>query len=401
VDSTVAEVLPGRQQTTIDEIDDLGLSAGRPVHATMARIAATVRATSVAVAVPSGLLAVAPPASMRWLLPAAVLLTGWTAVYAWVSWTRGLRAWIITVDVVLMCGLAMMSSRLVGEPALASGWGWVTQVASMVVVCAQLAGRPVLSVPAGLVVAGSVAAGLHTAGAPPDAVANIGITVATQAAVSAVVTAVVLHAGRAASSTFAELGRTQREAQIGLARRADELTQFRLLHNGPLTTLSMALNAHDGSSSDLLRRRAAADLDALPRLASAADAPAGGQRLDERVAQAVTWYQPTLTVSAMLPPCPVPVEVADAFAHAVAEVLENVVRHAQVGRAEVVLEERDGLVRVTVADRGRGFDPADVPAQRFGLRTAVVGAMTLVGGTATVRSTPGQGSTLVLEWRRE
>jgi signal transduction histidine kinase len=57
-------------------------------------------------------------------------------------------------------------------------------------------------------------------------------------------------------------------------------------------------------------------------------------------------------------------------------------------------------VSVFVRDRGRGFDPAAVPADRHGIAGSVVGRMERNGGTATVRSTPGEGTEVKLELPR-
>ena len=57
----------------------------------------------------------------------------------------------------------------------------------------------------------------------------------------------------------------------------------------------------------------------------------------------------------------------------------------------------DGPVRVsgTVED-GAGFDPADVPEDRLGLRESVVARMGRVGGSAHVRSQAGEGTEVSL-----
>jgi len=228
---------------------------------------------------------------------------------------------------------------------------------------------------------------------------------ATQAAAGAAVMQIAVRAGRLASRTFDELQTAEQEAEIQAARRADERAQLRLLHNGPLTTLTMAIHG-DGnrSPSPLLRQRAAANLAELQDLArepvEGPDAPDGGVRLDERLAQVVVWYEPTLQVSARLPECVVPRTVADAFAEATSESMENVVRHAHTDRAALVLEDADDRVRVTVTDRGRGFDPANLPRQRFGIREAMIGRMATAGGSARVHSRPGEGTIVLLEWDR-
>jgi signal transduction histidine kinase len=49
-----------------------------------------------------------------------------------------------------------------------------------------------------------------------------------------------------------------------------------------------------------------------------------------------------------------------------------------------------------VRDRGKGFDPAAVPADRKGLAESVRGRMARHGGTAAVQSAPGEGTKVTL-----
>lgn len=60
--------------------------------------------------------------------------------------------------------------------------------------------------------------------------------------------------------------------------------------------------------------------------------------------------------------------------------------------AEVEAEQ----VQVVVRDRGRGFDPAAVPADRKGLAESVRGRMARHGGHAVVHSAPGEGTKVTL-----
>ena len=64
--------------------------------------------------------------------------------------------------------------------------------------------------------------------------------------------------------------------------------------------------------------------------------------------------------------------------------------------AEVELAE----VSVYVRDRGRGFDPAAVPADRKGLAESVHARMARRGGSAAVRSTVGEGTEISLRMPR-
>jgi len=53
-------------------------------------------------------------------------------------------------------------------------------------------------------------------------------------------------------------------------------------------------------------------------------------------------------------------------------------------------------VSIFVRDRGRGFDPAAVPADRKGLAESVRARLARRGGAATIRSAPGEGTEVSL-----
>src|SRR5262249_52477314 len=152
--------------------------------------------------------------------------------------------------------------------------------------------------------------------------------------------------------------------------------------------------------SEMARQRAAEALATLRDMtAGTATTRAGQTRLDNRLAKVTAWYE-VLEVTADLQPCLVPADVADAFAGAVAEALENVVRYAGTQRAAIVLRDQDNVVRVTVADDGRGFEPALVSGLGFGLREDLEGRMAAARGSSVVHSRPGAGTEVHLEWDR-
>jgi signal transduction histidine kinase len=79
------------------------------------------------------------------------------------------------------------------------------------------------------------------------------------------------------------------------------------------------------------------------------------------------------------------------------EALRNAARHA--GGAPVFVfchVAPDGRVELFVRDEGPGFDPAAVPAERRGIRDAIVGRMAFAGGQATVESVCGEGTEVTL-----
>jgi signal transduction histidine kinase len=55
---------------------------------------------------------------------------------------------------------------------------------------------------------------------------------------------------------------------------------------------------------------------------------------------------------------------------------------------------------VAVRDRGSGFDPDSVPADRKGVAESIRGRMLRHGGTATVQSTLGEGTKVTLTMTR-
>ncbi|MGB6581062.1 MAG: PspC domain-containing protein [Streptosporangiaceae bacterium] len=63
-------------------------------------------------------------------------------------------------------------------------------------------------------------------------------------------------------------------------------------------------------------------------------------------------------------------------------------------------EVEPGEVSLVVRDRGKGFDPEAVPADRKGLTESVHGRMTRRGGTATVTSALGEGTKVTLKMAR-
>lgn len=85
----------------------------------------------------------------------------------------------------------------------------------------------------------------------------------------------------------------------------------------------------------------------------------------------------------------------------VRELLFNVVKHAGVKEATITMRMLyEGLLGVIVADQGKGFDPNSIAQQRsldgsFGL-FSIRERLTLLGGLATVRSRPGQGTEIEL-----
>jgi signal transduction histidine kinase len=80
------------------------------------------------------------------------------------------------------------------------------------------------------------------------------------------------------------------------------------------------------------------------------------------------------------------------------EALQNALRHAEAAQLRLRLAATDGLLELTVSDDGMGFDPAApaVRSRRLGLTSMEERALAL-GGTLTIESKPGRGTTVRLE----
>jgi signal transduction histidine kinase len=97
-----------------------------------------------------------------------------------------------------------------------------------------------------------------------------------------------------------------------------------------------------------------------------------------------------LDVQAKVRP-PAPIEVAAYYV--VAESLTNTTKHAHASRANVAVEERDSMLRVSIRDDGVGG--AD-PARGSGL-TGLRDRVEALGGRIDVSSKSGQGTLIVVE----
>jgi signal transduction histidine kinase len=93
---------------------------------------------------------------------------------------------------------------------------------------------------------------------------------------------------------------------------------------------------------------------------------------------------------------PVAGRVAEAVRQSLGECLENVRRHAGVLAADVTAVADGDQASVMVVDEGLGFDPDAVPPDRLGLRESVSGRLVDVGGSASVWSGPGLGTSVLL-----
>ena len=221
----------------------------RPMRVGLARMVAALRGVIAAVAVIAAIVGAMPPVSWAWLGPALALVLSWTPVYVAVAWTHGLRPWLIGTDLMVAATLSLAVGHLVPAAALAGTFSWVSTLMSMTVVSAQLAGSPLVSVPAGLLAVAAFVAGQRLAGSADGGMTAL-LVLVVQVLVGAGVMVAAMRVERIALRAFLGLQEAQATAALALARREDERAQLRMVHNGPLTMLTMALHAGSIAVSD-------------------------------------------------------------------------------------------------------------------------------------------------------
>jgi signal transduction histidine kinase len=94
-------------------------------------------------------------------------------------------------------------------------------------------------------------------------------------------------------------------------------------------------------------------------------------------------------------------ERTEALVLAAREAMANAAVHAGVGEVSVYVEATGDELAVYVRDRGAGFERDAVPADRRGLAESIEGRLGRAGGTATVRSVPGEGTEVELRLPKE
>ncbi len=83
------------------------------------------------------------------------------------------------------------------------------------------------------------------------------------------------------------------------------------------------------------------------------------------------------------------------------EALRNVWRHSQASNAEITVEFEQDKTRITISDNGQGFNlPEAMSALARNGKLGLAGMQEraqLLGGTLTVKSQPGEGTSITVE----
>lgn len=196
-------------------------------------------------------------------------------------------------------------------------------------------------------------------------------------------------------------------AMLEQATEVERVQVDAIVHDSVLTTLLAAARAQ--TAEEKARVAVMAD-NAIDHLRSAALAPDDAEYLGIGIV-AVRLAASVQELLAGVPDSSVRIEVrehwsmpvtaADALLAATTQAVINSLQHAGEAARQVIVRDwpSDRRIAVVIADDGRGFDPASALAGgRIGLKLSILERMELAGGSATVTSAPGEGSTIVLQW---
>lgn len=378
-----------------------------PLVALLTRVALALRVSSAVVVTAAALLSVTDD-RLGATAVALVVYDGMAVACALtVVGRRTFPTPLVVIDMLLATCLGLLMRSLGPAESVTSAAGWVFNAVSFVMIIAQFVGAFRWTVPLGALVIGAFVVGAQHTGSPDHGITST-FTLVLQLAFAAGLVAILRAAGRQAQAAAREHHDAAREQEAARLRRDAERTALTVLHNGPLTTLTLVAQ---GGLSDrtvaAVRAQARVDLAVLAaeraERAERSDRGTGpgtveAVQLADLLDRTAAILRHRIDVQLTTTRCMVPATVAQALAGATAEALENVARHAGTGAASVRLDVEAGTVTVTITDTGRGFDPAVVPANRFGLRESITGELERVAGRARVTSVRGSGTTITLEW---
>ena len=189
----------------------------------------------------------------------------------------------------------------------------------------------------------------------------------------------------------------ERAERVRTQERADVAAH---LHDSVLQTLALIQkNADDGATVARLARAQERDLRSWLYAGESTDERTVASALRGVSARIEDEYGVSVEV-VNVGDCDLDEELRP-IVHATGEAVTNAAKHAGTGKVDVYAEITGAAVDVFVRDRGRGFDPDAVPADRYGVRNSIIDRMQRHGGSAEVRSAPGDGTEVRLHLARQ
>jgi signal transduction histidine kinase len=330
-----------------------------------------------------------------WAWVVIAVMTAWTAAttVAYAHPERRTRL-LLSADLAVTAGLLLSTAALQYPSAMRHGVMPVTAiwVAGPVLAWAVQYGRRAGAI-AALVISGC-----------DFLLRSEAITVVLNGVVLLLLAGVVVgHLARLAAEVEAE---RRHVLEVEAASRERERLA-RDIHDSVLQVLAMVQRrgAEAGGEAAELGRLAGQQEAALRSLVGGAQAGGGPAGDVDLRALVLPIESDQVTVAAPAQAVRLEKTAADELASAIRAALDNVRRHGgERARAWVLVEDEPGLVTVTVRDDGPGIADGRLAeaaaAGRLGVSHSICGRLRDLGGSATIRSVPGEGTEVELRLPR-
>ena len=187
--------------------------------------------------------------------------------------------------------------------------------------------------------------------------------------------------------------------------QAVELEQSRLdalVHDSVLTTLLVASKAQTpeeillaSESATVALRKLDSD-NASTENGSAITQVSFFEALRNRIREVYPSFEVSLqqTNNSLLPQL-----VSEALTEATLQAVDNSTKHGGgSAKRSVSLQSQGNGLKIVISDTGKGFRPSKIPKDRLGIQLSIIGRVKSVGGRVFIRSEPGKGTDVVLEW---
>ena len=175
-----------------------------------------------------------------------------------------------------------------------------------------------------------------------------------------------------------------------------------LVHDSVLTTLLVAAHAETAEQRTLASKSAAEAISRLKKARSDESQPAQFtlasffHALELRVQETSKEFEVS---TSRINDLPISSQIAQALTEATLQAVDNSLKHAgQASERAVRLRGQGSGLKIVVSDNGRGFRPSQVPKDRIGISSSIVARVTNVGGRVFINSSPGAGTSVVIEW---
>ena len=187
--------------------------------------------------------------------------------------------------------------------------------------------------------------------------------------------------------------------------QALELEQSRLdalVHDSVLTTLLVASKAQTPAEISLAKASAVEAIRKLDLDNSSTEKVASITQVSffEALRNRINEFHPSFKVvlqqtnNSLIPEL-----VSEALTEAALQAVDNSAKHGGgYAKRSVLLQSQGKGLKIVVSDNGKGFRPSRVRKDRLGIQISIIGRVKAVGGRVFVRSEPGKGTDVVLEW---